>query len=174
MSEIRYMTAEKAGKDAVRLAAARQQIAADNANLPTWDELADDERVQSTVAAGWWLEAAKDAGLVPRQSVWPPAALVASLRLAQPGDAVDPAVHTPERVTAYLRSLGFAERHAARTRAIWARDVNPDGFRVHVPLVPSAPDYARRLGIAAGMLADEYGTGEIAILTAIANQNEES
>ena len=68
MTEIRYMTAATAGPDAVRLAAARQQIAADNAYLPTWDELTEEERDQSTVAAGWWLEAAKDAVLIAKPS----------------------------------------------------------------------------------------------------------
>jgi hypothetical protein len=65
------MTAETAGEDAVCLARARQQIAADNTYLPTWDELTGEERDQSTVAAGWWLEAAKDAGLARRESTEP-------------------------------------------------------------------------------------------------------
>lgn len=173
MTSIRYMTAETAGEDAVRLAKARQQIAADRTHLPTWDELTDDERDQSTVAAGWWLEAAKDAGLVQRQD-WPPATLVASLRLEWSSirSALDPALHTPARAVAYLTANGWAKESDRHGGAVWQNaELERSAF---VPMETSFVDWDRRMAELVHDLADAYGTGEIAILAAIANETEES
>jgi hypothetical protein len=112
---------------------------------------------------------------------WPPASLVMSLRLDRPGMAVDPTVHTPERVNAYLASRGFArvankQQFTAWTppgdqeiRARWAMDAC-DGRWAFVVPTGTYGDYRARIGKLAMFLAGEDGTGELAILTAIANQ----
>jgi hypothetical protein len=48
----------------LRLAEARQQLAHEGSFLPTWQELTDDERATSEVAARNWLRAAVRAGLL--------------------------------------------------------------------------------------------------------------
>lgn len=49
------------------LAQARQQLAADCAYRPTWDQLTDDEREGSLPDARNYLESAIRAGLIPAQ-----------------------------------------------------------------------------------------------------------
>jgi len=53
----------------LRLAEARQQLAHEGSFLPTWQELTDDERATSQVAACWWLRAADRAGLTADDDV---------------------------------------------------------------------------------------------------------
>ncbi len=90
-----------------------------------------------------------------------------SLRLAHPADAVDPGVHTPERVRAHLRRLGWAREAGGRTAELW-HPVGAPGPRVTVPLIPTAPDYAKRLGFLVSDLADLYGPGQLVVLASIA------
>lgn len=95
----------------------------------------------------------------------------ASLRLVSPSTAVDPEVHTPERVKAYLAGLGFRLVDESAVRAtfeVWGCDE----FNLVIQTIPTAPDYRKTLGHLASVLADEYGTGELGILAAIANQTE--
>lgn len=98
-------------------------------------------------------------------TAWPPAALVESVRLANPSAAVDPDVHTPERVAAYLRGLGYRLLAAFETFDVWG----DDDIQVIVPLATER-EYRHRVGLLATALANEYDTGELGILTAIANQ----
>jgi len=52
----------------LQLAVARQQIAHEGTFLPTWQELTDDERATSEVAARNYLRAAVRAGLLPERT----------------------------------------------------------------------------------------------------------
>lgn len=90
-----------------------------------------------------------------------------SLRLEQPSAAVDPWMHTPERVRAYLVARGWhlvAEREAYD---VWQHGHGQPSAAVIVPTKPGASDYAKRLGIALGDLARHYDTGELQVLTDI-------
>ena len=89
-----------------------------------------------------------------------------SLRLAQPSQAVDPAVHTPQRVRAYLAAGGWEVAEGGRVAELWHLAALPDR-QVLVPLIPSAPDYAKVLGILASDLAERYGVGELRVLADI-------
>lgn len=95
-----------------------------------------------------------------------------SLRLDHPSAAVNRAVHTPGRVTAHLRALGFEAYSTRRTASCWAHGTRPDDFFVSVPLIPTASDYCGRVGILAAMLADKYGTGELQVLADIADAGD--
>jgi hypothetical protein len=86
-----------------------------------------------------------------------------SLRLASPYMAVDPAVHTPERVAAYLTARGWRQREAEP--GFW----DLGGLEtVLVHRVATASDYAGRTGLLASDLASIYKTGELQILADIA------
>lgn len=100
---------------------------------------------------------------------WPTAQLVESLRLVSPSSAVDPAVHTPRRVANALAALGFTPVTAQRTFQVW----RGRGLELRVALIPTAPDYCKSVGNVASVLADEYDTGELGILTIIANHTTE-
>ncbi len=91
---------------------------------------------------------------------------VRSLRLDRPSQAVDPAVHTPAQVLAYLRELGWEREGGADIAELWRDPVS--GQRVTVSLHPDAPDYARRMGELASDLATLHGMGELQILAEIA------
>ncbi|GAA3114043.1 hypothetical protein [Streptosporangium carneum] len=61
---------------AEKLAAARQQLAHEKGLLPTWEELTDEEREQSTVEAAGWLRAGRRAGLYDFDGAPPVTAVV--------------------------------------------------------------------------------------------------
>ncbi len=90
-----------------------------------------------------------------------------SLRLARPADAVDPAVHTPERVRARLERLGWTWEGGGRVAEIWHPHADVDR-KVAVALIPTAPDYAKVTGLLASDLAELYGVGELQVLAGIA------
>lgn len=85
-----------------------------------------------------------------------------SYRLASPSKAVDPAVHTPERVAAYLTARGWQPR--LKERNLW--DLRTEQT-VFVHGVATASDYAVRTGLLVSDLAAIYGTGELQILADI-------
>jgi hypothetical protein len=90
-----------------------------------------------------------------------------SLRLASPYLAVDPTVHTPERVAAYLTARGWRQREAEP--GFW----DLGGLEtVFVHRVATASDYARRTGLLASDLASIYKTGELQILADIAEAGD--
>jgi len=89
-----------------------------------------------------------------------------SFRLAHPADAVDPARHTPERVRAHLERLGWVREGGGRVAELW-HPVGAPEKRVMVPLIPTAPDYAKVLGFLVSDLADLYGPGQLVVLAAI-------
>jgi|GEM_PF-6089400 len=89
-----------------------------------------------------------------------------SLCLAHPADAVDPERHTPERVRAYLQRLGWVREGGGRVAELW-HPVGAPEQRVTVPLIPTAPDYAKVLGFLVSDLADLYGPGQLVVLAAI-------
>lgn len=88
------------------------------------------------------------------------------LRLARPSAAVDPAVHTPQRVRAYLAAGGWEVAEGGRVAELWHLAALPDR-QLLVPLIPSAPDYAKVLGILASDLAERYSVGELRVLADI-------
>lgn len=90
-----------------------------------------------------------------------------SLRLDRPSQAVDPAVHTPGRVRCYLKAHGWHLIAERETYDLWQLGHEQMASAVCVPTKPQASDYCKRLGIAAGVLAREYGTGELQILAEI-------
>jgi hypothetical protein len=91
-------------------------------------------------------------------------ALARSYRLASPSKAVDRAVHTPERVAAYLTARGWSPR--PKERNLWD---SADGREtVHVHYVATASDYAKRTGLLVSDLASVYKTGELQVLADIA------
>lgn len=89
-----------------------------------------------------------------------------SFRLAHPADAVDPERHTPERVRAHLQRLGWVRERGGRVVELW-HPVGAPEKRVTVPLIPTAPDYAKALGFLVSDLADLYGPGQLVVLAAI-------
>jgi len=89
-----------------------------------------------------------------------------SLCLAHPADAVDPERHTPERVRAHLRRLGWVREGGGRVAELWHPAGTPEQ-RVTVPLIPTAPGYAKVLGFLVSDLADLYGPGQLVVLAAI-------
>lgn len=93
-----------------------------------------------------------------------------SLRLDRPSQAVDPAAHTPARVLAYLRGLGWVREGGAEIAELW-RDPE-SGQRVTVSLHPNASDYAKTVGFLASDLATLRGTGELQILSEIAEAGD--
>jgi hypothetical protein len=88
-----------------------------------------------------------------------------TLRLGRPSAAADPAVHTPERIAAYLTARGWSQRRDIPW--LWDRDGNPTKESVHVHQEPSASDYAKRVGLLAQDLASVYETGELQVLADI-------
>lgn len=90
-----------------------------------------------------------------------------SLRLAHPAGAVDPERHTPERVRAHLKRLGWVREGGGRVAELW-HPVGAPGPRVTVPLIPTAPGYAKVLGFLVSDLAGLYGPGQLAVLADIA------
>lgn len=86
-----------------------------------------------------------------------------SFRLASPSTAVNPEVHTPERVAAYLTARGWVRR--PKDRNLW--DLADGSETVHVHSVADAPDYAKRTGLLVSDLASIYGTGELQVLADI-------
>lgn len=84
-------------------------------------------------------------------------------RLAKPFEAVDPAVHTPARVYAYLSARGWQQR--PKQYGFW--DLGNDET-VFVHRVATASDYAGRTGLLVSDLAAIYGTGELQVLADIA------
>lgn len=94
------------------------------------------------------------------------------LRLASPSAAVDPAVHTPQRVRAYLAAGGWEVAEGGRVAELWRLVALPDR-QVLVPLIPTAPDYAKVLGALATDLAERYSVGELGILADIAASGTE-
>jgi hypothetical protein len=91
-----------------------------------------------------------------------------SYRLASPSKPVDPAVHTPERVAAYLTARGWRQR--AKERSLWDLDGRET---VHVHAVATASDYVGRTGLLVSDLAAIYGTGELQVLADIAVAGDE-
>jgi hypothetical protein len=89
-------------------------------------------------------------------------AIARSFRLAHPFMAVDPAVHTPERVAAYLTARGWQQRE--NERGFW--DLGDDET-VFVHRVATASDYAGRTGLLVSDLASIYKTGELGVLADI-------
>lgn len=87
-----------------------------------------------------------------------------SLRLGHPSEAVDPAVHTPERIAAYLTTRGWSE--CDRFGHHWITDEWPEVV-LTVHTVASAADYAKRTGLLAKDLADLEGCGELQVLADI-------
>lgn len=85
-----------------------------------------------------------------------------SYRLASPYLAVDPTVHTPGRVAAYLTARGWRQRTAEP--GFWDLG-NQETVFVH--RVATASDYAGRVGLLASDLASIYKTGELQILADI-------
>lgn len=92
-----------------------------------------------------------------------------SFRLAAPSAAVDAAVHTPERVAAYLTARGWQQRATEPT--LW--DSIDGRETVHVHRVGKARDYKGRTGLLVSDLASIYGTGELQILADIAEAGDE-
>lgn len=85
-----------------------------------------------------------------------------SFRLASPSTAVDPAVHTPERVAAYLTARGWARRAKGPLWDLGGLET------VHVHNTATAPDYVKRTGLLVSDLASIYKTGELQVLADIA------
>jgi hypothetical protein len=90
-----------------------------------------------------------------------------SLRLERPSAAVDPEVHTPQRVRAYLAAGGWEVAEGGRVAELWRLAAVHDR-QVTVPLIPTAPDYAKVLGMLATDLAKRYSVGELRVLAEIA------
>ena len=90
-----------------------------------------------------------------------------SLRLARPSQAVDPAVHTPGRVRCYLKAHGWHLIAERETYDMWQLGREQMANAICVPTKPQASDYRKRLGIALGDLAQQYETGELAVLADI-------
>jgi hypothetical protein len=87
-----------------------------------------------------------------------------SLRLAKPSEAVDPAVHTPERIAAYLTARGWSP--CDRLGPHWISDEHPDAV-LHVHRVATAVDYPKRVGLLVSDLAEMDGAGELQVLADI-------
>lgn len=85
-----------------------------------------------------------------------------SYRLASPSQAVDPDVHTPERVAAYLAAHGWTRR--PKERGLWD-SVDGNDTVLAAPVV--AADYVKRTGLLVSDLAAIYGTGELQVLADI-------
>lgn len=107
--------------------------------------------------------------LVPliRAQVGVELAAARSLRLASPSQAVDPAVHTPGRVRCYLKARGWHLIAERETYDLWQLGHEQMANAICVPTKPQASDYRKRLGIALGDLAQQYETGELAVLADI-------
>lgn len=90
-----------------------------------------------------------------------------ALRLASPSEAVDPSVHTPGRVRCYLKARGWHLIAERETYDMWQLGHEQMANAICVPTKPAASDYHKRLGIALGDLAQQYGTGELAVLADI-------
>lgn len=93
-----------------------------------------------------------------------------SLRLARPSEAVDPTVHNPERIAAYLTARGWSE--CDRFGHHWISDQWPEVV-LTVHTVAGASDYLKRTGILVTDLADLEGCGELQVLADIAVAGDE-
>ncbi len=94
--------------------------------------------------------------------------LARSHRIASPSKAVDPTVHTPERIAAYLIARGWRPRPGSRN--LW--DLR-DEETVHVHHAATASDYLGRTGLLVSDLASAYGQGELQVLADIAEAGDE-
>lgn len=90
-------------------------------------------------------------------------ALARTYRLASPSEAVDPLVHSPARVYAYLAARGWRQR--AKQYGFW--DLG-ERETVFVHRVAAASDYAGRTGLLVSDLAAIYAAGELQVLADIA------
>jgi hypothetical protein len=90
-----------------------------------------------------------------------------TLRLARPSAAVDPEVHAPQRVRAYLAAGGWEVAEGGRVAELWRLAAAPDR-QLLVPLIPTSANYAKALGALAAELADRYSVGELRVLAEIA------
>lgn len=90
-----------------------------------------------------------------------------SLRLVRPSAAVDPEVHTPQRVRAYLAAGGWEVAEGGRVAELWRLAAVHDR-QLLVPLIPTSANYAKALGSLATDLADRYSVGELRVLAEIA------
>lgn len=82
--------------------------------------------------------------------------------------AIDPEVHTPAKVRAYLAANGW--RQTDPIRDYWnRRDVT-----VAVPQKPTAPDYTKRLAMYVQTIATVHETGELGVLAGIAATEPEA
>lgn len=91
-----------------------------------------------------------------------------SFRLAEPRSAVDPQVHTPQRIAAYLVARGWEPWSQKDRYWIGGEAVHGEQALVFVPPKATASDYAKRVGFLVKDLADEYGQGELQVLADIA------
>jgi hypothetical protein len=87
-----------------------------------------------------------------------------SLRLARPSEAVDPAVHAPERIAAYLTARGWSP--CDRFGPHWTSDEHPDMI-LHAHRIATAADYLKRTGLLVSDLAELGGCGELQVLSDI-------
>lgn len=99
------------------------------------------------------------------------AATERALRLGCVAAAVDPAVHTPQRVTAHLEQLGWTREGGGRLAELW-RQPGEQARRVTVPLIPDSPDYEKVLGFLVSDLARAHGVGEVQVLKDIAEATD--
>jgi len=94
-----------------------------------------------------------------------------AVRLGCVGAAVDPAVHTPQRVTAHLGRLGWVRDGGGRIVELWRLPGCPD-VCVTVPLLPDGPDYEKVLGFLVSDLARAHGVGATQVLNDIAEADD--
>lgn len=99
------------------------------------------------------------------------AAAERAVRLGCVAAAVDPAVHTPQRVIAHLERLGWVREGGGRVAELW-RQPGEQALRVTVPLVPDSPDYEKVLGFLVSDLARAHGVGELQVLKDIAEAGD--
>lgn len=96
-----------------------------------------------------------------------------SLRLARPSEAVDPDVHTPERIGAYLTARGWTVTTPGVLASFWGHPEHPGrSERLLVPASNRGSDYARRVGELVSDLAGLYGVGELQALADIEAAND--
>lgn len=86
-----------------------------------------------------------------------------AIRLGCVAAAIDPAVHTPERVTAHLGRLDWVREGGGRVAELW-RQPGEQARRVTVPLIPDSPDYEKVLGFLVSDIARAHGVGELQVL----------
>ena len=94
-----------------------------------------------------------------------------AIRLGCVAAAIDPAVHTPERVTAHLGRLDWIREGGGRIAELW-RQPGEQALRVTVPLIPDGSDYERVLGFLVSDVARAHGVGELQVLKDIAEAGD--